>query len=210
MENFQYLKPPPREIPLSIKLQLLFGERITATLVMCALFLVPMYYFSLNWEDSIFKIILWAFYAIIVVSIIYGLYRGKKDINIFTGGTSVSGKILDKNIIGEEGGVRALVLNYEYRISGKTYTKEYSKTIKAHEDPSIFDNTSEFTIICLQEEPSKMVLVESYKAKFFLDEDGNMRMKRPFLGYFQLTVVLISLAAIAAEIYYMLQIASPK
>jgi len=210
MEKYKYLKPPPREIPLSIKLQLLFGKNASVLLFAFAVFLVPMYYFAIGSENIAIKILFWFLYLGFLAGIIFGVYRGIKDINIFKNGICVASTIIEKHTVegsGDSASIRVLI--FAYKVNGKTYSHKYSYPISLTQNTKLLEDDIEEPILCLQESPEKAVLVDSYQARIVLDEEGNMRMNKPLLEYFQVILSVIALVAIAAEIYYMFQISTP-
>ncbi|OGF49653.1 MAG: hypothetical protein A2231_00125 [Candidatus Firestonebacteria bacterium RIFOXYA2_FULL_40_8] len=209
MENFQYLKPPPRKIPLSIKLQLLLGKSASFLLFTFAVFLVPMYLFAIGSEEIFVKLGLWLFYVIFSAAMVYGIYRGVKDIALFQNGICVASTIVEKYTVhDDEYSTRVLIL--QYKVNGKKYSYKYSQPISLTQNTKRLEDDIEEPILCLQESPEKAVLVDSYQARIVLDEEGNMRMNKPLLGYFQVILSVISLAAIVVEVYYMFKIYNPQ
>ena len=186
--NFSNLMPPPRKIPLSLKLFLLFGgQSIVAWIFLpfITLFVTP--FFGKTSKTTMKDAPLFAYVAfsvfpiVFLIMIIGGIIKGLKAIYLFENGMIAKAKLVNTETVIRRSGrssYTAYIMTFEYEVAGQKL-----QTSVEVRNPRLLKDEANEPILYDQSNPEKAMLVDSLSTSVIIDDMGSFRQKYPVMGY---------------------------
>lgn len=202
--RIERLAPPPRPVPFSLKLALIWGSHAGLMLSMITALatlptvakLKPMLTGIDFLQEPVFLflilIISLAFIAALGAAAWLVIKAGRCDIKLFEKGSLTSARVT-KKISVKAGRSNMFRIYYEYKVNGKNY-KAWDDT---YFTARIEDEALE-PLIYLPERPSMCALLDSFPAHIDADDSGNWINRFPLMGY---VYFALPFAALAAAVY---------
>ncbi|OGF44826.1 MAG: hypothetical protein A2231_12595 [Candidatus Firestonebacteria bacterium RIFOXYA2_FULL_40_8] len=193
--GLQYLSEPPRKVPLSLKLFLLFTNQTSGGLFLLD-FMLPFIYISVDKAPGfMWKAITGLFVVVGIWLSGYGLATGLKRINLLTNGRMTYAVLLSKNRkVEKDSDSRTTVvdiLTFEYSAAGQKHQLVYEAR---NESTKLLEDEQREPVIYSDEAPGKGLLLDSMHAKINMNENGSFVLKTPVKGYIYLLVDMLFLA----------------
>lgn len=191
--DFSRLHPPPREVPMSLKLYFIFsngnlGVWIVAAFSFLCLFLLK--------EETNYKIIylLMVLFPLACVFLIFlRVRKALYYIKMFRNGMYAGGKLISKERVLIQMNLKPAYLyklHFEYEAKGSKYNLTEDSDLS-----NLLLNDDEEPILYDDNDPLNAILADGFNTEIILDDAGNIKQKYPFRGYFNFLLFLLSLIA---------------
>lgn len=212
MENDRNLKallPPPRKLPLSLSLHLLLSKFISGIILVFAIVILPVLIGL--WSRGERSIMFFGFGIFAVIIVVYLLVSefisGNRSIRQFKEGILVFARLVNVNIEMYERNDRTRatrVLTFEYAYRGKTYNYEHRQVQTVSQNSKLLEDDEMEPFLIIPEIPEKPLPMDSFQAGIFVNNDGELELRKPSLGYMHLILTLLGAAGVILEIYFFL------
>jgi hypothetical protein len=202
------LAPPPRPVPFSLKLALIWGSHaglmfsmITAIAILPTIVKLKPLLAGVNFlQEPVFLLLLLiplAFAAALAAAARLVIKSGRCDIELFEKGSLTSARVTKKISIRAGRRSRMFRIYYEYAVNGKRY-KAWDDT---YFTARLEDEALE-PLIYLPKKPSLGALLDSFPAHLDADETGNWINRFPLMGY---VYCAVPIAVLVAAVYVALK-----